>query len=106
MTEDEMVGWHHQLNGHEFEQTLGDGEGQGSLVCCSPWCCRVGHNLVTEKQLVLPSLQIEGLGRVRRNFFILSFFFLLRLYKLFNNRFLLFFICRTSRILDIAKVSL
>ena len=32
MTEDEMVGWHHQLNGHEFEQTLGDGEGQGSLV--------------------------------------------------------------------------
>ena len=37
MTEDEMVGWHHQLNGHEFEQTLGDGEGQRSLVCCSPW---------------------------------------------------------------------
>ena len=35
-TEDEMVGWHHQLNGHEFEQTPGDGEGQGSLVCCSP----------------------------------------------------------------------
>ena len=31
-----MVGWHHRLNGHEFEQTLGDGEGQGSLVCCSP----------------------------------------------------------------------
>ena len=36
-TEDEMVGWHHQLNGHEFEQTLGDSEGQGNLVCCSPW---------------------------------------------------------------------
>ena len=36
MTEDEMVGWHHQLNGHEFEQALGDGEGQGSLACCSP----------------------------------------------------------------------
>jgi len=33
----EMAGWHHQLNGHEFEQTLGDGEGQGSLACCSPW---------------------------------------------------------------------
>ena len=32
-----MVGWHHQLNGHEFEQALGDCEGQGSLVCCSPW---------------------------------------------------------------------
>ena len=37
MTEDEMVGWHHQLNGHEFEEALGVGEGQGSLVCCSPW---------------------------------------------------------------------
>ena len=35
--EDKMVGWHHQLNGHEFEPTPGDGEGQGSLVCCSPW---------------------------------------------------------------------
>ena len=37
MTEDEMIGWHHRLNGHEFEQALRDGEGQGSLVCCSPW---------------------------------------------------------------------
>ena len=35
--EDKIVGWHHQLNGHEFAQTLGDGEGQGSLACCSPW---------------------------------------------------------------------
>ena len=33
----EMVGWHHRLNGHEFEQTLGVGDGQGSLACCSPW---------------------------------------------------------------------
>ena len=37
MTEDEMVGWHHRHNGHEFEQALGVGDGQGSLVCCSPW---------------------------------------------------------------------
>ena len=36
-TEDEMVGWHHWLNGHGFEQTLEDSEGQGSLACCSPW---------------------------------------------------------------------
>ena len=35
-----MVGWHHQLNGHEFEQVPGDGEGQGSLACCSPWGCK------------------------------------------------------------------
>ena len=37
MTEDEMVGWHHWLSGHEFEKALGVGDGQGSLVCCSPW---------------------------------------------------------------------
>ena len=36
----EMVGWQHQLNRHEFEQALGDGEGQGSLACCSPWGCK------------------------------------------------------------------
>ena len=35
--EDEMVGWHHRLDGHEFEQALGDGDGQGGLVCCSAW---------------------------------------------------------------------
>ena len=39
-TEDEMVGWHHQLNGHGFGWTLRVGEGQGSLVCCSPWGCK------------------------------------------------------------------
>ena len=39
-TEDEMVGWHHRVDGCEFEQTQEDSEGQGSLVCCSPWCCK------------------------------------------------------------------
>ena len=48
MTEDEMVGWHHQLNGHEFEQAQGDSEGQGSLLCCSPWGC---NELDTSEQL-------------------------------------------------------
>ena len=37
MTEEEMVGWHHRLSGHEFEQALGVGDGQGGLACCSPW---------------------------------------------------------------------
>ena len=37
VTEDEMIGWHHWLSGHEFEQTPGDSDGQGSLACCSPW---------------------------------------------------------------------
>ena len=40
MTADEMVGWHHRLNGHEFEQAPGDSEGQGSLACCSPWVAK------------------------------------------------------------------
>ena len=40
MIEDEMVGWHHRLNGHEFEKILGVGDGQGGLACCIPW----GHN--------------------------------------------------------------
>ena len=39
-TEDKMVGWHHQLNGHEFEQALGFGDGQGGLACCIPWGCK------------------------------------------------------------------
>ena len=40
VTEDEMVGWHHQLKGHEFEHTLGDSEGQGNLACCQSWPCK------------------------------------------------------------------
>ena len=48
MTEDEMVGWHHRLNGHEFGWTLGVCDGQGHLACCSSWDHRVGHNWATE----------------------------------------------------------
>ena len=48
--EEEMVRKHHQLNGHEFEQTLGDGEGQGSLVCCSPWGRKESDTTATEQQ--------------------------------------------------------
>ena len=40
MTEDEMIGWHHRLDGHEFEQVPGVVDGLGSLVCCSPWGCK------------------------------------------------------------------
>ena len=46
-----MVGWHHRFNGREFEQALGDGEGQGSLVCCSPWDHNDSDMTVTEQQL-------------------------------------------------------
>ena len=48
MTEDKMVGWHHQLDGHEFEQALGDGEGQRSLAYCSPWGLRVKESDTTK----------------------------------------------------------
>ena len=49
-TEDEMVGWHHRLNGHKFEQTLGDSEGQGGQTLQSIWWQRVRHDLATEQQ--------------------------------------------------------
>ena len=48
MTEDEMVRWHHRLNGHEFEQAPEVGDGQGSLVCYSPWGCKESDT--TERQ--------------------------------------------------------
>ena len=60
-----MVGWYHQLNGHEFEQTLGDGEGQRSLACCSPW----GHKesekterLINNKKRVIRLNEVRGAG--------------------------------------------
>ena len=60
VTEDEMVGWHHQLNGHEFQQTPGDSEGQGSLACCSPWGRRVRHDWVTELKYWLSLLHFSA----------------------------------------------
>ena len=56
MTEYEMVAWRHQLNGHEFEQTLGDSEGQGSLVCCSLW----GHKELDTAQQLNNEKQCNG----------------------------------------------
>ena len=47
-TEDQMVGWHHWLDGHEFEQAPGAGDGQGSLACCSPWGLKVQFSSVTQ----------------------------------------------------------
>ena len=56
-TEDEMVGWHHRLNGNDFEQTPGDGEGQGSLACHSPWGRKESDTTATERQLFYLILQ-------------------------------------------------
>ena len=56
-TEDEMVGWHHWVNGHEFEQALGDDETQGSLACCSPWGCKESDT-TEQQQLVFIAVDI------------------------------------------------
>ena len=53
MTEEEMVGWYHQFKGHEFEQAPGDGAGQGSLVCCSPWSHKETEMTEEQKQLYI-----------------------------------------------------
>ena len=53
MTEDEMVGWHHQLDGHEFEEAPGVGDGQGGLECCSPWGCKESDMTATELTIPL-----------------------------------------------------
>ena len=64
MTEDKMIGWHHQLNGHEFEQAPGDGEGQGSPVCCNPWGCKeldMAERLNNNKRLqLILNVKVQG----------------------------------------------
>jgi len=62
-----MVGWHHQLNGYEFEQTSEDSEGHQSLAYCSPWGHKkVGHDLATEQQqMAVPSISLLSFGCLR-----------------------------------------
>ena len=77
MTEDEMVGWHHQRNGHAFEKTLGDGEGQGSLACCvvhgvaKCWTRLSGQktqNKLIEKEIRLLVIRGKfGVGEIERS---------------------------------------
>ena len=57
MTKDEMIGWHHQFNGHKFDHTPGDSEGQGSLACCSPWGCKESD--MTEQPNNKPPFRIQ-----------------------------------------------
>ena len=77
---DEMVGWHHRLDGHEFEQDLGDGEGRGSLACCSPWGCKelnMTEWLNNEQQqavLYRASLDMNGFFRIPDYFIKLLFY--------------------------------
>ena len=79
MTEDEMVRWHHRLNGHEFEQVRGVGDGQGSLACCSPWGCK---ELDTTERLNTNQRRGWQSGRVKRTS---SICHLYEIYFKFNN---------------------
>ena len=63
-TKDEMVGWHNRLNGHEFEQALGNGDEQGSLVCCCPWGRKVGDGWTTEMNWTVPYVTYFYLIRI------------------------------------------
>ena len=79
VTEDEIVGWHHWLNGHEFEQAPGDGEGQGSLACCIPWGRKesdMTEQLNTHNKFSIKSF-ILGLFMYLKNTIALLLFFLL-----------------------------
>ena len=78
MTEDEMVGWHNQLNGHEFEKTPGDNEGQGSLACRSPRDCKESdtaermnnkerQGFVSPSKTVLELLNVNNRGNLTNN---------------------------------------
>ena len=69
MTEDEMVGWHHRLDGHEFDQTPGVGDGQGDLVCCSPWGCK---ELDTTERLKKNRLKIAEKSEISINLYLFS----------------------------------
>ena len=63
MTEDEMVGWHHQLDGHAFEQAPGAGDGQGRLARCSPWSCKeldTIEQMNNHQQVILSNHQTKG----------------------------------------------
>ena len=65
-TEDEILGWHHWLNGHEFEQAPGVGDGQGGLACCRPWGHRVGYNWETELNLWFSSVNLSYVNLIMR----------------------------------------
>ena len=73
-TEDEMVGWYHRLNGHGFGWTLGVGDGQGGLVCCSPWGCKESNTTELLKWTELNLL--EQLPKFRETFYLLDYHFI------------------------------
>ena len=78
-TEDEMVGWQHGFNGHEFEQTPGDSEGRGSLVCCSPWGCKELDTTETEQQQIL---LVRIIKNCKKNFIVTPYTHFLQTFEI------------------------
>ena len=66
-TEDEMVGWHHQLDGHEFEQAPGIGDGQENLACCSPWGYKLTQKLSDWTELLLTPESVKSWSKKNKN---------------------------------------
>ena len=66
MTENEVVGQHHQINGREFEQTDGDSEGQGSLACSSSWCCRESDATEQASNFCINQLKVNYANNLNR----------------------------------------
>ena len=97
-TEHEMIGWHHRLNGHEFEQIPGDSEGQGSLTCCSPWGCKesdVTEQLNNNKKSSGPKFTRPPSGKCY-----------LENLQPYNNKFYIEYFCISVKInFDTVKVS-
>ena len=94
MTEDEMVGWHQQLNEHEFEEAPGVGDGQGSLACCSPWDRKESDT--TERLNGTESHLSTPLSLIHQSYFLYTiFYFLILFYLLYDTYYvkLYLFIC-------------
>ena len=83
-TEDEMAGWHHQLDAHECGWTPEFGDGQGGLACCSSWGCRVGHDWVTELNWTKCYLGLSALVKTNCFWFLVGTFPLLDIVSIFG----------------------
>jgi len=81
-----MVGWHHQFNGLEFEQTLGDGERQGNLVCCCPWGCKESNTTeqLNNNKVVHDNFIYIGFAHVLSDLFLFILYFYFIIFKELN----------------------
>ena len=88
-TEDEMAGWHHQLDGYEFGWTLGAGDGQGGLACCNSWGHRVGHDWATELKWTELNWNVFYIMRMLESFKYIVFCYFIRYFLTSKNLYFL-----------------